>query len=176
MSNRPDRVTIVEEGPREGFQSEPPGIPTQEKLRLIDALSETGLSAIVCASFVNQKTLPQMADAEAIAQQLLKRPGIDYFGLWLNRKGFERARASGLRLRAIVSASASATFLMKNNRRTPEEGLNDQRDLCLAYDEAGLPAGPAYIFTAFGCNYEGDMPIGTVTGCLRKLLATVRDT
>src|SRR5690606_38276520 len=102
------------------------------------------------------------------------RPGVEHQALWLNRKGFERARASGLGLRAIVSASASATFLMRNNRRTPEEGLADQRDLCAAYDEAGLPAGPAYLFTAFGCNYEGEVPVETVIARLDALVSTTR--
>ncbi len=174
MPDLPHRVTITEEAPREGFQSEPPGIATSEKLRLIDALSGTGLEKIVCASFVNQKALPQMADAEAIAQGVTPRPGVEHLALWLNRKGFERARSSGLALRALVTASASATFLMRNNRRTPEEGLDDQRDLCAAYNEAGLPSGPAYLFTALGCNYEGDVDVATVISRLDALLACTR--
>ena len=175
MSDVPSRVSITEEGPREGFQSEPPGIPTEAKLRLITALSETGLSEVVCASFVNARLLPQMADAEHIAAGLVRRPGVAHLALWLTRGGFERARASGLGLRAVVATSASATFLMRNNNRTPEQGLADQLALCAAYDEAGLPDGPAYIFTAFGCNYEGDIPVLTVMSRIADLLRIVRD-
>ena len=176
MAELPKHVSITEEGPREGFQSEPPGIPTEAKLRLIGALSETGLSEVVCASFVNAKLLPQMADAEQIATGILRRPGVEHLALWLNRNGFERARGSGLALRAVVAASASATFLMRNNNRTPDQGLDDQVALCAAYDQEGLPAGPAYLFTAFGCNYEGDIPVSTVLSRLDDLLRTVRAT
>ena len=175
MSELPNRISITEEGPREGFQSEPPGIPTQAKLRLIAALSQTGLSEVVCASFVNARLLPQMADAEQIAAGLVRRPGVAHLALWLTRSGFERARASGLGLRAVVATSASATFLMRNNNRTLEQGLADQVALCAAYDEAGLPDGPAYIFTAFGCNYEGDIAVGTVLSRTDALLRTVQE-
>jgi hydroxymethylglutaryl-CoA lyase len=175
MPDLPRRVVITEEGPREGFQSEPPGIETARKLALIEALSQTGLRQIVCASFVNQRLLPQMADAEDIARGIVRRPDIEHLALWLNRKGFERARASGLDLRAVVTASASATFLMRNNRRTPQEGLDDQRDLCAAYDDAELPDGPAFLFTAFGCNYEGAVPVATALSRLADLVTTVRD-
>lgn len=176
MPDLPRRILITEEGPREGFQSEPPGIPTRRKLDLIEALSRTGLKEIVCASFVSERAVPQMADAEEIARGVTRRPGVEHLALWLDRKGFERARASGLGLRAVVSASASATFLMRNNRRTPEEGLADQRDLCAAYDEAGLPAGPAYLFTAFGCNYEGEVPVAMAIARLDALIRATRGT
>ena len=67
MSDLPKRVTINEEGPREGFQSEKKAIPVSEKVRLIEALAETGLKHIACVSYVNPKRVPSMADAEEVA-------------------------------------------------------------------------------------------------------------
>ena len=67
MSDLPKRVTINEEGPREGFQSEKKAIPVAEKVRLIEALAETGLKHIACVSYVNPRRVPTMADAEQVA-------------------------------------------------------------------------------------------------------------
>lgn len=171
MTDLPDTIGIFEEGPREGFQSEPPGIETGDKVRLIEALAETGLTEIACCSFVDPKRLPQMADAEAIAAAIQRRPGVNYRGLWLNARGFDRARATPLDLRPIVFASASATFGLKNNGRPPEALMAEQRQLLASYRDAGLTAEAAYIFTAFGCNYEGDVPIPAVVARIAQLLS-----
>lgn len=171
MSDRPAFVHIVEEGPREGFQSEPVGIPAASKVRLIERLAETGLREINCASFVNPKVLPQMADAEDIARLLTRRQGIVYSSMWLNESGFLRARKTGFHLPALTSGSASDTFLMRNNRRTPEEQIAGQRALRRLYTESGLGRGPVYLFTAFGCNYEGDIPVAKVMQRAGELIA-----
>ena len=75
------QVLLSEEGPREGFQSEPVGISTQSKVELIEALAETGLAEIACCSFVNQAQVPQMADAEHLVAQLRRKAGVRYTGL-----------------------------------------------------------------------------------------------
>src|SRR5438105_819756 len=80
-------------GTARGFQSEPATIPTSDKVELIEALAETGLTEISCCSFVNAAQVPQMADAEQVVARLHRRPGVRYTGLWLNVKGFERAQA-----------------------------------------------------------------------------------
>jgi hydroxymethylglutaryl-CoA lyase len=159
MSEIPVRVHIVEEGPREGFQSEPPGIATAEKVRLIEALAESGVPEIDCASFVNPKVVHQMADVQQIADTISRRERVTYSCMWLNDKGFLEAKQSGLSLPALTSGSASDTFLMKNNRRTPEQQIEGQRRLRRLYTENGLGSGPIYLFTSFGCNYEGDIPV-----------------
>jgi hydroxymethylglutaryl-CoA lyase len=162
MSDKPAFVHILEEAPREGFQFEQNEIPVSSKIRLIDALASTGLREINCASFVSPKVLPRMADASEIARDLPRRPGVTYSCMWLNESGFLRARESGFSLPALTSGSASDTFLMRNNRRTPEEQISVQRNLRRLYTECGLGSGPIYLFTAFGCNYEGDIPIAKV--------------
>ena len=159
MSDLPSRVHITEVGPREGFQFEPPSIATADKIRLIDALSETGVPEIECVSFVNPGVVPQMADAFGIAEGITRRGGVSYGCMWLSEKGFLQALQSGLETPAITSGSASDTFLLKNNNRTPEQQLDGQRKLRQTYSENGLGSGPVYLFTAFGCNYEGDIPV-----------------
>jgi len=90
MSDLPKHVEIHEEGPREGFQIEPGPIPTSEKIRLIEALSETGLEHIQVCSFVNTRLVPGWADAEAVVEGFKAKPGIHYTGLWFNANGLER--------------------------------------------------------------------------------------
>jgi hydroxymethylglutaryl-CoA lyase len=159
MSDLPSKVHILEAGAREGFQFEPPGIPTADKIRLIEALAEARLPEIECASFVNPKVVPQMADVFEIAAGIRKRDDVNYVCMWLNEKGFLRALDSGLSTPPVTGGSASDTFLLKNNNRTPEQQLEGQRKLRQLYTENGLGAGPVYVFTAFGCNYEGEMPV-----------------
>lgn len=159
MSDLPSKIEIYEVGPREGFQFEPAGIPTSDKIRLIEALAQTGLAEIECASFVNPKVVPQMADVLDIAEGITRREGVTYGCMWLNEKGFLQALQSGLYTPALTSGSGSDTFLLKNNNRTPEQQLDGQRKLRRTYSENGLGGGSVYLFTAFGCNYEGDIPV-----------------
>lgn len=175
MADIPTRIDILEEGPREGFQSEPPGVATADKLRLIAALADTGLREITCASFVNPKVLPQMADATEIAEGLPRRDDVSFGALWLTKSGFQRARGTAFALRPVISGSASDTFLLKNNNRTPEAGLEDQRSMRALYNEAGLGPSPIYVFTAFGCNYEGAVPVEKVVQTAGRLGAVLTD-
>jgi hydroxymethylglutaryl-CoA lyase len=163
-------VAIFEEGPREGFQSEPPGIPTSQKIRLIEALAATGLSEINCCSFVDAARVPQMADAETIMAQLHRLPNVRYTGLWLNLKGFQRARASGADMKAVLVASASETFGLRNNNKTRAQLIDSQRALGSAYKDAGIDRVAGYVFTAFGCNYEGAIPVSNVTRSVQDLM------
>ena len=150
----PGCVILQEEGPREGFQSEGP-ISISDKARLIDALAATGLKTINCASFVDVRRVPQMADAEEIARAIIRRPGVFYTGIWLNPKGFERARASGLDLLPNVFASVSDTFARNNNGRSAADLIALQGTMIETYRNAGMDLAAAHIFTAFGCPYEG---------------------
>lgn len=150
----PSSVILQEEGPREGFQSEG-HIAVEDKLRLIEALAETGLSIINCVSFVDVRRVPQMADAEAVAAGIRRRSGVRYSGMWLNIKGFDRALASGLDLVPNVFASVSDTFARNNNGRSSEELIRSQGAMIERYRMAGLTLRAAHIFTAFGCPYEG---------------------
>ncbi len=175
MSDLPRDVVIHEEGPREGFQSATRVFPTADKLRLIDALSATGLREIQCASFVNPKQVPQMADAEELAGALVRQPGIRYTGLWLNERGFERALASGIDLNPIVISSASNTFALKNNGCDSAELMRRQVRMIEMYLARGIVPRAAYVFTAFGCHYEGMINPRQAVDAAAGLMAVCED-
>jgi len=170
MSDMPKFVQLNEEGPREGFQIEKGPIPTERKVELIDALSETGLSQIQVVSFVNPARVPGMADAGEVVQRFKRKPGIRYTGLWLNSKGLQRAIATGvLDIKGSLSLTASAKFLARNQQRSMEENVAAQHDLIRLYKENDVPIERASIMAAFGCNFEGDIPHERVLGLVRTI-------
>ncbi len=144
-------------------------MPTSDKLRLINALAKTGLTDINCASFVNKKKVPQMADAEELAQGITYRDNVRFTGSWLNKSGFERARSTPLHLSPYVFAYASNEFAERNNNMTAEQNLQNQTVLIESYKEAGLVVDTAYIFTAFGSEF-GDADPRDCEGTIAKLL------
>ncbi|MBV8536814.1 MAG: hydroxymethylglutaryl-CoA lyase [Alphaproteobacteria bacterium] len=158
MSDLPQRVQITEEGPREGFQIEEGPIATARKIELIDALSETGLTRIQVVSFVNPKLVPGMADAEQVVAGMRQVPGVDYLGLWLNERGFERALATGrLHIEGRLSFSASEPFLKRNQNRSAASQLADQHAIAETFKRHKVAVETAMITAAFGCNFAGDI-------------------
>ena len=170
MSDLPKSVSICEEGPREGFQSEARMIATADKIRFIEALAETGVGEINCVSFVNPKRVPQMADAEQVAAGIRKKPGIHYTPTFLNLAGFERARATALDIEPVLFLSASETFGIRNSNKDRAASLVEQRDFLAAYRKAGMTPAAGYVFTAFGCAYEGDVAPAVTVEAVRQLL------
>jgi hydroxymethylglutaryl-CoA lyase len=171
----PSRVTLIEVGPREGFQfegmSDPDRIATSRKVELATALSRTGLGTIQVVSFVSPKAVPQMADAEEICAMLPKVPGVEFTGIYLNDTGLDRAmNASGLTIKAELLLSASEAFALRNQRRTFAEELTMQRAMAAAYRAAGRAIDTANIMAAFGSNMEGHIPVSTV---LEKIAALI---
>jgi hydroxymethylglutaryl-CoA lyase len=158
MSDLPRFVHINEEGPREGFQIESAAIPTNRKIELVDALSNTGVRHIQVTSFVNPKRVPGMADANEVAQGFQRKPGVSYSALWLNAKGLERAVAAGrFDLRGRVSLCASDKFQQRNQGRTFAENIALQDEMIALFRRDGLPIEGGGIMAAFGCNFEGDI-------------------
>ncbi|MBI3069310.1 MAG: hydroxymethylglutaryl-CoA lyase, partial [Betaproteobacteria bacterium] len=171
MSDIPRSIRITEEGPREGFQIEPGPIPTARKIELIDALSRTGLKHIQIVSFVNPRKVPGMADAEEVVGGLQPRAGVEYTGLWLNEKGLQRAIATGkLHLEGKVNMYPSAAFLKRNQNCTPEEYLAEAGRMIEMYKRYGIPMERGSISSAFGCNFEGDIPVARVVELVGRLL------
>ena len=176
MSDLPKTVAISEEGPREGFQIEPGPISTEDKIALIDALSETGLKTIQVASFVDPRRVPGWADAEAVVSGFRRAPGVRYTALWLNERGLERAMAAGglaaakLDLAGGISTTTSETFMRKNTNRGFVENERVQRAQIALYRTHGIPLKGASVMTAFGCNYEGEIPLARVLEAVEGLL------
>src|ERR1700743_2036016 len=125
MTDLPTHVEIHEEGPREGFQIEPGPISTADKIRLIDALSGTGLRHIQVCSFVNTRLVPGWADAEAVVAGVGAEPGGEYTGLFFNGHGLERALAfrGKLTIGGSISLTASEGFTRKNLHRSAAENI-----------------------------------------------------
>jgi hydroxymethylglutaryl-CoA lyase len=175
MWDYPKKVRINEVGPREGVQFEKAFIPTEKKVQLVDALSETGLPCIEVTSFVSPKWVPQMADADEVSRGFKKVPGVQYTALYLNLKGLERAVAVGrYELEGLVRVIASDTFSKKNTNKNIQETMASLGEWIQTYEELGIPVIGGDIPAAFGCNYEGDVPPDTVVGLaadIEKLFA-----
>ncbi|HKO06922.1 MAG TPA: hydroxymethylglutaryl-CoA lyase [Alphaproteobacteria bacterium] len=171
MSDLPKTVRINEEGPREGFQIEKGPISTARKVELIDALSETGLKQIQVVSFVSPKAVPQMADAEEVVAGFKRKPGVRYTALWLNEKGLVRALATKrLDIEGSLSLTASEKFLKRNQNRTLAENVQAQHSIVGMYKEHGVPVERGSIMAAFGCNFEGDIPVTTLLEIIQEML------
>jgi hydroxymethylglutaryl-CoA lyase len=154
MSRWPARIEIREVGPRDGLQNEEPVVIT-DRVRLIDALSGTGLRRIEAAAFVSPAAIPPMAGADEVMAAIDRRPGVVYSALVPNPKGAERAiEAKADELELVVSASE--THNQKNVRRSVAESLVGARDVVELAHEAGIEA-EAIVSTSFGCPYEGDV-------------------
>ena len=159
MSDLPSQVRIHEEGPREGFQIEPGPIPTTDKIRLIEALAETGLRHIQACSFVNPRVVPSWADAEQVIHGFAAKPGVEYTALWFNERGLARALAfrTKLTITGSISLSASDAFTRKNLNRSHADNLTAMRAMTQAHLAAGVPVTRIGVMAAFGCNYQGDI-------------------
>lgn len=160
MSALPQRILVSEVGPRDGLQIEKRLLSVEEKLRLIDALADAGLTRIEVTGFVHPKVVPQFADAIEVATGLRRRPGIRYAAFIPNAKGAERAVAAGIDdLKCGVATSD--TFNRLNVRMTTEEGMKAVADIAAA--ARGTTSRIAgVVATAFGCPYEGAIPFDRV--------------
>lgn len=163
----PDKVTIVEVGPRDGLQNEPEFVPTETKIALTDRLSATGLQVIETTAFVSPKWVPQMADAAAVMAGIERRPGVSYPVLAPNLKGFEAALAAGADTVAIFAA-ASETFSRKNTNCSIEESYARFEPVIAAAKEAGIRVR-GYVSCVLGCPYEGDVAPSAVAAVARRL-------
>ena len=176
MSDLPKHVHISEEGPREGFQFEKGAIPTARKIALIDALSHTGLDQIQIVSFVNPKAVPGMADSQDVVHGIRPNPDVAYTALWLNDKGFERAmREQRLTVKGTIQLAASEKFLLRNQNRTMAQQLAGQHTILDMYKAAGVPVERGSIMAAFGCNFEGDVPITRVVTLVEQILDVAKE-
>ena len=176
MSDLPKFVHLKEEGPREGFQIEKGPIRTDRKVELIDALSGTGLRQIVVCSFVNPKVVPQMADADEIVRRIRRAPGVKYTGVWLNEKGLDRAKATGvLDIAGTLVLTASEGFLKRNQNSSFEHNLAETRRIAANFAASGIPVDTVSIASAFGCNFDADIPLERVLGLLEAAFAIARD-
>jgi hydroxymethylglutaryl-CoA lyase len=152
----PSSVRIREVGPRDGIQSEPAHVATDDKIRLLDALGETGLRYIEAVSFVSPKAIPQMADAREVWTGMTRHPDVFYSALVPNRKGAETAAEVGVDGMQVFIA-ASESYNLKNVRRSVKDSIANVADVVAVGRDSRIPV-EGTLSTAFGCPYEGDVP------------------
>lgn len=164
-----ERVRIWEVGPRDGLQNEDVQIPTDVKVAFIDALSASGLSHIEVTAFVNPAKIPQLADAEQVCAAIARAPGVTYGALVPNERGYARAVTdAGLRDIAVF-LSASETHNMRNIGSSVADSLARYREICAQAAADGVTVR-GYVSTAFGCPYEGVVPMDRVVSVATALL------
>lgn len=156
MLSLPESVTIGEVGPRDGLQIEREFVPTEKKVRLINALIATGLRKIEVSSFVHPKVVPQLQDAEEVFASIDRPPGIKYAAFIPNVKGAERAMRCGVN-ELKTGAAASETFNQLNVRMSTEDSLRNVKEIAEAAKGTDCEVIGG-IGTAFGCPYEGVIP------------------
>ncbi len=162
------RVEIVEVSPRDGLQNEPGVVATENKLELIDRALRAGVRRIEVASFVHPKLVPQMADAEAVCAALPNGQQAVFVALVLNRKGLDRALATGRVSEIGCVAVASDRFGRENQRQSVDQSIEMCIQLIAAANSAGLRA-QATISVAFGCPFEGEIPLDRVVEIAAEL-------
>jgi hydroxymethylglutaryl-CoA lyase len=166
MMSRPSNVIVTEVGPRDGFQIEHDFIPTATKIALINQLIEAGVPRIEFSSFVSPRAVPQLADAADVLAGIDRSRGTELVALVPNAKGAGRAIEAGADA-LCVFVSASETHNRKNVNRTVEESLAGFEEVMEIANRAGTPVHGA-IATAFGCPFEGDVPVAQVVRIARR--------
>ncbi|MCE8019188.1 hydroxymethylglutaryl-CoA lyase [Halomonas sp. MCCC 1A11036] len=161
-------LQINEVAPRDGLQIEAEFVPTEAKIRLIDALSATGLARIEATSFTSPKAIPNLRDAEEVVHGIKRRPSVGITVLVPNLRGCERALACGVdEINLVMSASDSHG--LANLRMTPEQSLERFVEILAATRGSGVFVN-ASLSTSFGCPFEGEVPETRVLGLVERLL------
>lgn len=163
----PETVRIIEVGPRDGLQNVSDQVSTPDKCRFIELLAESGLQEIEATSFVHPKSVPQLADAEAVVEALKERPGLRYSCLVPNLRGLDRAIETGISRVAIFTA-ASETF----NKRNINMGINESIEAFKPVVQKALQANLSvrgYVSTCWVCPYEGTVSKEKVLPIIERL-------
>ena len=160
----PTEIMVCEVGPRDGLQNEKTLLSVEQKVELIDRIAAAGARIIEIGSFVHPKAVPQMADTDEVAKRIKRLDGVEYRTLVMNRKGLERAEATGIK-KAKLTASASRAHSLANLKRTPEEVVRSFAE-CAEYAAIHNIELSGAISTAFGCPFEGTVPLDQVFSVL----------
>jgi hydroxymethylglutaryl-CoA lyase len=163
----PQRVRIVDVGPRDGLQNEQRAVPTDVKVSLVERLAEAGVPSIEATSFVSPKWVPQMADAAEVMARIRRRPGIIYAVLTPNMKGFEGALAARAD-EIVVFGAASEAFSQRNINCSIDESIARFAPVVRAARDAGLRVRGA-ISCALGCPYQGEVTPDAVRHVARRM-------
>ena len=164
-----DFIEIIDVSPRDGLQSQPVLLSVEHKLELINRLIDAGIRRMEAVSFVNPKRVPQMADAEQVVRGLPQRDDVTFIGLVLNLRGFERAVACNID-EINCAVVASDTFNLRNQGATTEQTMAVIKEITREVQAAGINMGVT-VSAAFGCPFEGEMPMEKVVRLVQRLAA-----
>lgn len=165
------RIHLQEVGTRDGLQAEAAFVPTEDKIALVNALSDAGLAKIEVTSFVSPKAIPALRDAEQVLREIRRVPGVVYTALVPNVRGAERAVESQAdELNLVMSASESHN--LSNLRMTREQSFAGLVDVVQAVQGAGVAINVS-LSCAFGCPMEGDVPVPVVLEWCRRYVETL---
>ncbi|MCB1272440.1 MAG: hydroxymethylglutaryl-CoA lyase [Microthrixaceae bacterium] len=163
----PQRVEVVEVAARDGLQSDPTILAPGEKVELITRAVQAGLRRIEAVSFVNPKRVPQMAGAEEVMSALPTDAGASYIGLVLNERGFDRALRAGVDEINVVVV-ATDTFAERNQGADTDGLIAAWASISDRARDAGI-ATSVTVSAAFGCPYEGEVPVGRVAEVVARV-------
>jgi isopropylmalate/homocitrate/citramalate synthase len=152
------RVTLCDVGPRDGLQNEPGVVEPEVRAELVNRLAAAGLRRVEAVSFVRDDRVPQMAGAEQVVAAIERRAGVEYSGLVLNERGWERFAAAGLD-RVNVTFGATETFNERNGNATLSEAVARAEAVLAA---AGETPATVTISVSLGCPFEGRVDPGVV--------------
>lgn len=168
LHRMPARISIREVGPRDGLQNEDVILSTDQKVALINGLSKTGLDLIEVGAFVRPQNVPQMADTAEVFARIERQPGVLYSAIAPNAVGARRAIAAGADAVQIF-LSASESHNRSNVNMSISQSLAQAAELATIVTGAGRMFD-AVLSVAFGCPFEGDVPIERVLELSRQLL------
>ena len=160
------RIYMQEVGTRDGLQVEAAFVPTEDKIALVDALSEAGMAKIEVTAFVSPQAIPALRDAERVLREIRRRPGVVYTALVPNVRGAERAIAARAdELNLVMSASESHN--LSNLRMTRAQSYAALSEVAALARGAGVPVNIS-LSCSFGCPMEGDVPEAVVLGWVQR--------
>jgi isopropylmalate/homocitrate/citramalate synthase len=152
------QVTLCDVGPRDGLQNEPDTLAPAVRAELVNRLAASGLPRVECVSVVRDDRVPQMAGAEQVVAAIERRDGVEYSGLVLNERGFERFAEAGLD-RVNVTFGATESFNRRNGNASLDEAVARTETIL---DGVGETPAVATISVSFGCPFEGRVDPGVV--------------
>ncbi|OON59348.1 hydroxymethylglutaryl-CoA lyase [Massilia sp. KIM] len=167
QADLPKKVKIVEVGPRDGLQNEKEAMSAEVKVELVERLARAGFANVEAAAFVSPKWVPQMATSAEVLARIERRPGVIYSALVPNMQGFEAALA-GKADEVVVFGAASEAFSQKNINCSIAESIKRFEPVAKAAKEHGLRLRGS-ISTAFGCPYQGEVPLDAVADVVARM-------
>lgn len=162
------QISIIEVGPRDGLQSEPEILSTETKLEYINKAIDAGIRRMEVTSFVHPKRVPQMADAEDVVRGLPDRDDFIAIGLVLNKRGFDRARDVNMD-EIGMAVIATETYNQRNNGTSQQGSIDAWLEMSAEAKKEGMRAN-VMISSAFGCPFEGEVPLKNVLEIADKIV------